>query len=223
MSQKQSDGSLRGVPAGLRVANPKHSWGLSGLCWWRLHVVAALGCRLTVKHKMDHLVCFVPGMLALGVQTKAVEGEKAQRYMEVAANVTHTCWMMYRSQPTGGRVGSRGWMHLDVVGDVPLAGHGAIGWVVGSTPATARQEQHSSKQFRFGSCRAHPSQPPALPLTDMSSPSSSCPPGPHPPTRPQPGVCDIHPGQRHALRRGLQPTAARNDRGLLVRLRGLAL
>lgn len=55
-----------------------------------------------VKHKMDHLVCFVPGMLALGVHTGAVSGAKADKYLEVAAGVTHTCWQMYRSMPTGG-------------------------------------------------------------------------------------------------------------------------
>eukprot|EP00887_Chlorella_sp_A99_P003907 scaffold11.g3907.t1 len=59
--------------------------------------------RLVVKHKMDHLVCFVPGMLALGARAGAVPPPKAAQYMEVAANVTRTCWRMYRTWPTGAR------------------------------------------------------------------------------------------------------------------------
>ncbi|GAB4814643.1 hypothetical protein N2152v2_001689 [Parachlorella kessleri] len=57
--------------------------------------------RASVKHKFDHLVCFVPGMLALGVHSGAVAGEKAKQYMQVAAGVTETCWQMYHTQPTG--------------------------------------------------------------------------------------------------------------------------
>lgn len=57
--------------------------------------------RSTVKHKMDHLACFVPGMLALGAMTHAVQGAKAQRYLDVAGNLSHTCWQMYRSTPSG--------------------------------------------------------------------------------------------------------------------------
>lgn len=50
---------------------------------------------------MDHLSCFVPGMLALGVHEGAVSGDKAGLYMDVAVNVTYTCYMMYNSTPTG--------------------------------------------------------------------------------------------------------------------------
>ena len=57
---------------------------------------------------MDHLVCFVPGMLALGVRAGAVTAPdaaardvKEAAYLDVAARVTATCWQMYHSQPTG--------------------------------------------------------------------------------------------------------------------------
>ncbi len=36
-----------------------------------------------VKHKMDHLSCFIPAMLALGAHAGAVKEEKAKRYMQV--------------------------------------------------------------------------------------------------------------------------------------------
>lgn len=58
--------------------------------------------RFGVKHKYDHLVCFVPGMLGLGAHHGAVTGDKADRYMAAAAELTRTCWQMYRRMPTGG-------------------------------------------------------------------------------------------------------------------------
>lgn len=57
--------------------------------------------RKRVKHKMDHLVCFVPAMLALGSHMGAVTGSKADQYMQLAENLTETCWQMYATQPTG--------------------------------------------------------------------------------------------------------------------------
>ena len=50
---------------------------------------------------MDHLVCFAPAMLALGAHSGAVGGAKGERYMQVAADLTYTCWQMYERQPTG--------------------------------------------------------------------------------------------------------------------------
>lgn len=58
-------------------------------------------CRKRVRHKMDHLVCFVPAMLALGSHMGAVTGSKADQYMQLAENLTETCWQMYATQPTG--------------------------------------------------------------------------------------------------------------------------
>ena len=59
--------------------------------------------RGRLKHKMDHLACFIPAMLALGVQQGAVHGSKADTYMSLAADLTYTCWKMYSSHPSGAR------------------------------------------------------------------------------------------------------------------------
>ena len=53
-------------------------------------------------HKMDHLVCFVPGMLALGVQHSVVEGEQADRHMAAAKALMRTCYDMYHLQRPSG-------------------------------------------------------------------------------------------------------------------------
>ncbi|KDD74920.1 glycosyl hydrolase, partial [Helicosporidium sp. ATCC 50920] len=54
------------------------------------------------RRKMDHLACFVPGMLALGVQSGAVPGAEKQRlYLEAAAELTRTCWQMYARTKSG--------------------------------------------------------------------------------------------------------------------------
>ena len=54
-----------------------------------------------MKHKMDHLVCFLPALLALGVQQGAVQGPKGQQYLSLAEDLTYTCWKMYSRQPSG--------------------------------------------------------------------------------------------------------------------------
>lgn len=67
------------------------------------HVYVAQKERRYVRHKMEHLTCFVPGMLALGVTQGAVAGNatKAARYLSVAADVAETCWHMYDRQVSG--------------------------------------------------------------------------------------------------------------------------
>ena len=47
--------------------------------------------------KMDHLVCFLPGVLALGVHY----GAGGDREMKLAEDLLETCWKMYSQQPTG--------------------------------------------------------------------------------------------------------------------------
>ena len=54
-----------------------------------------------VRHKMDHLACFIPGMLALGAHARAVTGDKAHEFLEVAEELGETCWQMYDQMPTG--------------------------------------------------------------------------------------------------------------------------
>ena len=56
-----------------------------------------------VRHKMDHLACFIPGMLALGAHAGAVTGDKAHEFLEVAEELGETCWQMYDQMPTGAR------------------------------------------------------------------------------------------------------------------------
>ena len=56
------------------------------------------------EDKMDHLVCFVPGMLALGVHSgiHGVRGGAAARAtMALAEQLMETCYRMYSDQPTG--------------------------------------------------------------------------------------------------------------------------
>jgi len=51
-----------------------------------------------VDKKMDHLVCFVPGMLALGAQHIP---EVADEHMRIARELVSTCYQMYAQQKTG--------------------------------------------------------------------------------------------------------------------------
>ena len=45
---------------------------------------------------MDHLSCFAPGMLALGYLHGFPEA-----HLEVAKNLTHTCYELYHQSPSG--------------------------------------------------------------------------------------------------------------------------
>ena len=60
--------------------------------------------------KMDHLVCFMPGTIALGAtggltvqeaKKTRVWGSKQEYEMELAAELTKTCWGMYKKMATG--------------------------------------------------------------------------------------------------------------------------
>ena len=53
--------------------------------------------------RMEHLTCFIAGNLALGVANGAVDGAKGEQYLEVARNLTKTCFSMYSKMPTGKR------------------------------------------------------------------------------------------------------------------------
>ncbi len=58
---------------------------------------------MNTQDKMDHLVCFVPGMLALGAFNAAgTPGEiNAQRDLINAKALAYTCWQMYERHATG--------------------------------------------------------------------------------------------------------------------------
>ena len=51
-------------------------------------------------HKMDHLVCFLPGILALGAYTKP-DSPNRDRDMMLAKSLMYTCYQMYKRTKTG--------------------------------------------------------------------------------------------------------------------------
>jgi hypothetical protein len=54
--------------------------------------------------KMDHLVCFLPGLLALGVNSTRVFGGRPQtalEHMTVARGLMRTCYELYAQSPSG--------------------------------------------------------------------------------------------------------------------------
>ena len=53
----------------------------------------------TLVPKMDHLACFVPGMLALGVWK--MDGNNTAPYLELAEDLLYTCVQFYSRQCTG--------------------------------------------------------------------------------------------------------------------------
>jgi hypothetical protein len=56
-----------------------------------------------LDHKMDHLVCFMGGLLALGAYTDplGLESDRAQRDLRSAKALTYTCYQMYARMNTG--------------------------------------------------------------------------------------------------------------------------
>lgn len=55
-----------------------------------------------VVAKMDHLACFLPGLLALGAwQLKSEDETTAAADLALAKQLAATCWAMYSHQPSG--------------------------------------------------------------------------------------------------------------------------
>jgi len=54
-------------------------------------------------HKMDHLVCFMGGLLALGAYTNpdGLDSPKAQRDLQTGKALAYTCYQMYARMKTG--------------------------------------------------------------------------------------------------------------------------
>ena len=52
---------------------------------------------------MDHLVCFLPGLIALGVDSAPppVSEERSHALLAGAAGIMQTCYQMYVRHPTG--------------------------------------------------------------------------------------------------------------------------
>jgi len=68
------------------------------------------GLRKALSPKMDHLVCFMPGTIALGAtggltvaEAKKADkwGKKQEEEMRLAEELTKTCWGMYKVMATG--------------------------------------------------------------------------------------------------------------------------
>ena len=68
------------------------------------------GLSKKLSPKMDHLVCFMPGTIALGATGGIPEGEakklpnwsvKKEEEMKLARELTQTCWGMYKVMATG--------------------------------------------------------------------------------------------------------------------------
>ena len=55
-----------------------------------------------VDSVLEHLRCFYPGSVALGVMSGAVQGPKAERYLQFAANMTQACFQLYNTTASGG-------------------------------------------------------------------------------------------------------------------------
>jgi len=55
----------------------------------------------SIDYKMDHLVCFAPGMLALGYRLGIVNNELGQLHLALAQQIMETCYRMYSKQSTG--------------------------------------------------------------------------------------------------------------------------
>lgn len=62
--------------------------------------IAGMSARGGLEHKMDHLACFVAGMLELGYRTLP-KHEVQERWHTTAAELTATCHAMYTQQPSG--------------------------------------------------------------------------------------------------------------------------
>ena len=68
------------------------------------------GLRKQISPKMDHLVCFMPGTIALGATGGLTEaaakksgswGKKQEQDLKLARELTKTCWGMYKVMATG--------------------------------------------------------------------------------------------------------------------------
>lgn len=54
-----------------------------------------------LQHEMEHLSCFLPGNLALGVQLGKLDSNRSAQYMEAAEGLAKTCYLMYNCTATG--------------------------------------------------------------------------------------------------------------------------
>ncbi|KIY51269.1 seven-hairpin glycosidase [Fistulina hepatica ATCC 64428] len=53
------------------------------------------------SHILEHLSCFLPGLLTLGTHTLTLPPRTRQVHDWVAQGLAYTCWVLYNEQPTG--------------------------------------------------------------------------------------------------------------------------
>jgi len=51
--------------------------------------------------KFEHLSCFLPGLLALGLETLDLSDEDRELHIWAAEGLAHSCWLMYADQTSG--------------------------------------------------------------------------------------------------------------------------
>ncbi|KAF1774957.1 Glycoside hydrolase family 47 [Phytophthora cactorum] len=59
------------------------------------------GFCLQAVQRMDHLLCFVPGLLALGTLSETEDHAKNAKHLELAEKLMETCYQFYHRQATG--------------------------------------------------------------------------------------------------------------------------
>ncbi|KAG5647834.1 hypothetical protein DXG03_007758 [Asterophora parasitica] len=52
-------------------------------------------------HTLEHLSCFLPGLLALGVHTLDLPSQERELHLWAAQGLARTCWATYADMPTG--------------------------------------------------------------------------------------------------------------------------
>ena len=57
-----------------------------------------LTANFTPSHRLEHLTCFLPGLLALGAATLPAV---PQRHIWAARGFAQTCWLLYADSPSG--------------------------------------------------------------------------------------------------------------------------
>ncbi len=74
----------------------------SGL-WYIAQTTFRRKSRHYINPSMDHLVCFMGGLLALGAYTdpNGLESERAQRDLKTGKALTYSCYQMYAATKTG--------------------------------------------------------------------------------------------------------------------------
>ncbi len=114
-----------------------------------------LGCpdsdNLTLN--MEHLACFVPGNLALGVESGAVAGAKAAAYLQLAMDLADACFQMYAQQPSGAHLplrASRSSMHFTLPRVGRCGGSGDAWMAQGEVEYVGKRSVHATQLTTCG-------------------------------------------------------------------------